>query len=354
MSLQIKEMDTATESDYQKLIESIPGALLYHSLKYRNFLRQVLTPVQDRYLIAYEDGEPMAAIPAFIKQGPMGSVVNSLPFFGSNGSIISKQTCKDTTKMELLKAFNAMCSEEKALSSTIIQNPLAEDNAVFEGYEADYTDERIGQLTPLPLDYSVHELAELLMARFHSKTRNLIRKGIKSNFEMEHNGDLQCLKELYSLHVANMQAIGGIAKHWEVFEAINNNFIYDQDYRIYFAKQNQTVAAALLVFFFNGTAEYFTPAIHVQYRSQQPLSYLIYLAMQDACSKGCEWWNWGGTWLKQDGVYHFKSRWGTKNFNYRYFVKFYSNITKIEQKSKDSILSSYPNFYVLPFSKLKG
>jgi hypothetical protein len=335
-------------------VSKLPDALFYHSIKYRNFLKQILGEARDKYLLAYDNDELIAALPSFVKKGPFGAVVNSLPFYGSNGAIISNAICSDATKIELLNYFDSMCKREEAIASTIIQNPMARDKSIYNNYDQDVIDERIGQLTPLPSGLPTEKVCDHLMNSFHVKTRNMVRKGKKYGFEIEVHNNIKNLTELHRLHETNMQAIGGLAKPWNVFQAIHDNFEYDQDYRIYTARHNETVAAALLVFFFNKKAEYFIPTINVEYRPQQPLSYLIFLAMQDAVAKGCQWWNWGGTWFSQDGVYRFKSRWGTKDFNYKYYIKFHANPTRLKQASKVDVLSSYPFFYVLPFSELSG
>ena len=79
--------------------------------------------------------------------------------------------------------------------------------------------------------------------------------------------------------------------------------------------------AALLVFYFNKTVEYFTPVIDESYRSTQSLALVIYEAMRDSIFNGFSNWNWGGTWLTQGGVYDFKKRWGTTEYRYYYFTR---------------------------------
>ena len=68
--------------------------------------------------------------------------------------------------------------------------------------------------------------------------------------------------------------------------------------------------------------------------------------------KGCVRWNWCGTLLSQEGVYHFKSRWNTIDRPYRYFVREYADIGSLRCKSKSDLLDSYPYFYTLPFRLL--
>ena len=84
---------------------------------------------------------------------------------------------------------------------------------------------------------------------------------------------------------------------------INTCYEAGLDYDIYVAYMQGVKIAAMLVFYFNGTVEYYTPAIVSEYRNYQPLSLMIYIAMQDAMKKGMEKWNWGGTGLTQTSLY---------------------------------------------------
>ena len=72
--------------------------------------------------------------------------------------------------------------------------------------------------------------------------------------------------------------------------------------------------------------------------------------MKNASEKGFKFWNWGGTWLNQDGVYRFKSRWGTKDFPYYYYTTLKNK--EVLNLSKEEILSKFPYFYVISFNEL--
>ena len=267
MNVMIKDLCLESEKQYSQFLKKIPHTLLYHSIKYRNFLNQVLVNARSRYLLAYDDGNIVAAIPAFIKKGPFGTVINSLPFYGSNGSILFCDRCTNSTKTQLLRQFYEMCEAEGAVASTVIENPLSRVDQLFVDHKPDLLDRRIGQFTKLPKKLSTEKVSEHLMSKFHEARRRNIRKAKKSGFYFGHSDSDETLRALYFLHETNIRAISGIAKSWDVFEAFRDNFRYDEDYRIYTAEKNGQVAAALLVFFFNKTAEYFIPATHIKYRS---------------------------------------------------------------------------------------
>ena len=109
--------------------------------------------------------------------------------------------------------------------------------------------------------------------------------------------------------------------------------------------------AALLLFFYNRIVEYYTPVVRKEYRNSQALSATIFRAMCDASNQRYSWWNWGGTWLSQDGVYRFKSRWGTKDLPYRYFTSVHNPAVL---KSTPAELRAWYPLFTVPFSALSS
>jgi Acetyltransferase (GNAT) domain len=357
LSVQIDLLTGDQEANYEKFLQSIDSSLLYASLPYRDFLRCILTESQDRYLVAYKSGEIIGALPLFVKRNvKLGNLLNSLPFYGSNGGVITPPGAPEAlaVKRALIQSFYELASEESAVAATLISNPLDAESAFYEAnIEYSLRDERIGQLTPLPAQSDeALELQEALMALFHQKTRNCVRKAQRSKIGLRHSDSIEDLRALFLLHSQNMVAINATPKPWSIFTTIRETFVYDRDYRIYVAEKDQQVIAALLIFFYNRTAEYFTPATLEPYRVLQPMSLLIFEAMQEAVRRGLTNWNWGGTWLTQGGVYHFKKRWGTVDRRYFYYTRVFDD--SIMKCSKELLLQEYPYYFVVPFGSLKN
>jgi hypothetical protein len=358
MSIEVELLTPSQEACYENLIQAVEYSLLYSSLKYRNFLKRILGNSQDLYLVAYESGRMVGAIPSFVKYNSnYGNILNSLPFYGSNGGMIVSPKAIDSkaVKQSLLDAFHSLAVENSVISSTLISNPLNADIEFYETYSR-YTlqDERIGQVISLPNRWSTEiELQNALMGMFHQKTRNAVRKAQKSQLIVRHSNSLEALQSLASLHQQNMIAVGGLPKPWSVFMSIREIFTYDQDYRVYLAEKDGIIIAALLIFFYHRTAEYYTPATCTDFRIYQPMSLLVYEAMQEAARRGCKYWNWGGTWLTQSGVYLFKSRWGTQDLPYYYYICEYQKSGHLRQLTAKEIANEYLYFYVLPFKILK-
>lgn len=73
--------------------------------------------------------------------------------------------------------------------------------------------------------------------------------------------------------------------------------------------------------------------------------------MKEAINRGMHYWNWGGTWASQSGVYTFKKRWGSTDYPYYYYIQLFSPV--LRTCTQDELLKEYPYFYVLPFNLLQ-
>ncbi|MDC1527531.1 peptidoglycan bridge formation glycyltransferase FemA/FemB family protein [Gammaproteobacteria bacterium] len=337
--MRIETLTPALAEKYEAFILARPETLLYQSWAYQCLLEELLGCRQQGLLVLDDDDELLAALPLMAMDGCYGTVLNSLPYYGSNGGLIGDDS---TALKALIGAYEDMTKQPTIAAATLIENPLAPLDVAY-GYQL--LDERIGQLTPLPADENV---AKALMDSFHYKTRNMVRKAEKNGVRVSVKND--ALPFLINVHEENMKEIGGMAKPRRFFQTIVDHFKVDVDYCVYLAHQETEPVAALLVFYYNNTVEYYTPVVRKEYRDTQALSAIIFQAMCDAAQSGYNWWNWGGTWISQEGVYRFKSRWGTKDKPYRYFTSV--NNSALLKSNPGDLLAAYPHFYTVPFSAL--
>lgn len=351
--MRVERLTAANEAEYRDFLASVPESLIYHTPAYRDFLQRVLVGSSAHYMLARDGSRLVGALPALISQsGRYGSILNSLPFYGSHGGILVRPGLPnpDAVRQTLRAAWDDLAHSDRIAAATVISNPLADDWAWYESsWRHDCRDLRIGQLTPLPrAECGDPSGAAAILSLVHQKTRNCIRKGMKSGLDVSRGGTEERFRSLWEMHDADMRAMGGRAKPWEVFEAIRATFKDGADYQLYVAHRAGQISAALLVFFGYRTAEYFTPATRPEERIFQPMSLLIYEAMCEAVRRGCNWWNWGGTWVRQTGVYQFKSRWGTIDRPYHYFTRLYDSSLRMAEPAM--LLTEYPYSYVLPFA----
>lgn len=347
--MNIALLDDSTSSQYEEFLLASDTTLLYASDKYRQLLRCVLGAA-DRYLIAQDKQDNMVgALPAFLsKSEALGSVLNSLPFFGSHGGVIEHRG-DETVRRLLLASYADLAAEEGCVATTLIASPFEPTNrAASWPVPHTFTDQRVGQLKRL--GSLVGNADDALFATYHKARRTDLRKARRIGIKVHCDSSLASLEFLSETHLQSMKRIGGLPKPPEFFRKIPDFFKPDVDYLVWTATLDEQPIAALLVFYFNRVAEYFTPVTLQGFREFQPLSALIHAALKDAASRGFWWWNFGGTWPPQQGVYSFKSRWGVEDRPYTYYVTVRDQ--SILHHSRYDLLDAFPYFFVVPFERL--
>jgi hypothetical protein len=325
---------------YDQFLLSLDGSLFYQSLQHKRFIEELLG-CNGHYLLATEDGTIRGALPLMKTLGKYGTVYNSLPYYGSNGGVIAVD---QEAYQRLRDTYNRLARAEDTAGSTLIETPQLPGTGT--GIVHDLTDTRIGQWTEIGFE---NDAGAKLMQAFHYKTRNMIRKAAKSKVDVDiDNSQIDFLRQL---HRENMSAIGGKAKPDRFFNLIDKHFSKEKDYDIFIARKGGAPIGALLVFYFNKTVEYYMPVVKVDSRTYQPLSLIIHQAMVESARRGYKYWNWGGTWLTQEGVFRFKKRWGTINREYHYHIAI--NNKNIYRATQEEMLANYDYFYVIPFKLLE-
>ncbi|OEK05223.1 peptidoglycan bridge formation glycyltransferase FemA/FemB family protein [Roseivirga misakiensis] len=344
-----KGMPFDLDGDYSELLLSQMTTLFYQSLSYHKLLEKHLA-AEAYYFLWFQEKQLKAVFPFMIKRNDeYGAVLNSLPYYGSNGGpVYSNELSGEDIKWintSLLKEFDSFCHKEGIVLSTIVTNPYCPEETDWftQNWKHDKTDYRIGQITPIPNTETVEtDLMELFS---NPRPRN-IRRAIKAEISVTVEHDKVSLDFLYNVHKENIESIGGIPKRKEFFELIPEYFS-DEEFAVFVARKDNEPIAAILLFYFNKTVEYFTPATIHDFRRDQPSALLIFEAMKEASKKGFENWNWGGTWKSQEGVYDFKKRWGAQDHEYKYFIRF--NDPDIIDQPIEGLKKAFPNFYLYPY-----
>ncbi len=335
--MRVEELRAPEEPQYDEFLRGREEALVYQSTKYKRFLRELLG-CEERYLVARsEDGQIRGVLPLLWTGADGARIYNSLPFYGSHGGVIADD---DETTRTLLDAYAAIATARGTRCSTVVANPLAPEPPAEPIHNL--SDERVSQVTPLPAPHADPEA--VILDGIDSSARRNVRKAREHGITV--SVDHHEMDELRRLHQANIRALGGLPKSDDFFACLSRHFRPSADYDIYVARSGSLVVAALLVLYCNQTAEYFTPAVDPEFRSWQPLAPILVTAMAAAATRGLRYWNWGGTWLTQEGVYRFKRKWGARESRYSYYVQL--NDRELLRRSPAEVMAAHRHFYVVP------
>lgn len=330
------------ERDYIRFISNCKNTHIYSDLNYLDAISEY-TKAELYFVVDIVDHEIVSALPFCIYFGSYGPVINSLPFYGSNGGIISRNKISNFNL--IIDKVLEFAKENRCVSVTIIESPL---NPVgdYEFAKFNYQDSRISLLNYFEQNIKPSDLME----SFEDPRPRNIRRAKKAGVEVKESYSVESIEFLAKTHYQNISRIGGLPKNYDFFQSITRKLPTNQ-WVILEASINGTRIASLLLLYSKDVIEYFTPVNLPGYRHLQAQSLLIFTGMCFAIAKSIYIWNWGGTWHTQKGVYDFKKKWGPTELKYNYYCAILEE--SILYKEKTSLLQQYPYFYVLPFSELK-
>lgn len=349
--MRITTLRSGDRNHYQRFLFANKHSLIYSSVEFRNFLREVVKGEIIHYL-AWRGDTLCGVLPvSYVEHPDYGKVINSLPWYGSYGGCTLSGSDDGDARKILLQKYAELLDDPSVFSATLILSPF--ENDYLSEYEEilrpPFSDRRIGQITALP-PYSDTAQAELMQI-IRQKTRNLVRKSLQQGFSSRVTDEDWAWEFLHRTHMENIGAVGGKAKPWKHFEAMRRNIPVEWR-RLYVAQLNDVAVAAVLLFRFNQTVEYITPVIKLEYRPLQPLSFLIYGAMLDSIEAGYQYWNWGGTWVTQQSLHHFKAGWGARDYPYTYLIHASQDSVDRIRQNAVGISGCFPWHYLFPFDQL--
>jgi len=331
----VQTLEADPQDEWDTYLRSHGGGLVYQSLAWRDLLVDLLG-CRAEYLVVRSRGRITGALPMMWRQTSGRTILNSLPYFGSNGGIVASDAISHD---HLVSAWNERACDPGTASATMICNPFIA--ASEEGICHTHVDSRWSHATMLEQDRDPLELTE------PSAARN-VRKAQRSGLEVHR--DPGALGELAVLHGEHMGGLGGRVKDKRFFSILSRRLQAGRNYDVYVARTDGELAAGLLVLYFDRTVEYFLPAIAQRFRSLQPLALLLYRAMLDAASRGFSRWNWGGSWPSQEGIVRFKRKWGGMPRSYAYYTQL--NDASLQHEGAERLLALGGHFFVVPFSSL--
>lgn len=334
-NLEIAAWTETLDADVAAFVAGHPEGLVYYTPVFRDYLAKMLG-ARSLGRLALENGRVVGVMPLLALDGPHGTVINSLPFFGSNGGVLAETAAAEQV---LRKEYEKLASAGGVALSVWISHPFME--VLSPSHE--YQDERIAQWTDLTV-----ECVGGLPGGIDSSARRNVGKAESSGVLVREAPD--ALGFLEEVHRENMAAIGGRAKPHDFFLCLPETMTYGRDWRLYVAERNGEMLAALLTFEAGRTVEYVMPAVRESARGLQPTAAILARAMGDARSRGFTRWNWGGTWLTQEGVYRFKKKWGAAERRYSYFITL--NDQSLLALTAGQLADAYPWFYTLPYHLL--
>jgi len=345
---------------WDDLVLNCPWGSFYHSQNNLEIIKGV-SPARIVYIAALDEEDNLVGGLALgIQEGSLGSVVNCLPYFGSYGDAIISSLAKTSVEKQLYNRALEYSQEIDALCFTVITSPFAEavhHQQVRKWLEPTFMDERCCQIVHLP-SYSGEEkqiYTEKVLGQIQGRARTVYRKIVRSGLLPGRVETGTEALEFSQIHRENIGGKGGVFKTEAFFKLA---FAMSQESpraaELDVMRDRNLITGGVVLFYFKDTVEYHTTCLREEYRSIGPLTGIIIDRLIEAGMDGYRYWNFGGTWRSQVGVYKFKSSFGARDHPYFYFTKFLRSLNWVKTVSAEQIVRDYPLCFVIPFSELGG
>jgi hypothetical protein len=131
--MNIEILDEKKYEQYEQFVKQFEGGLFYYSIKYKNFLEELLD-CESQYYIVVQNEKILAVYPLMFKDGKFGRVYNSLPFYGSHGGLLS---IDEKASKLIIDTINEISSHGNTATNMYVAN-LFEDTTC--GFNHDIVD----------------------------------------------------------------------------------------------------------------------------------------------------------------------------------------------------------------------
>lgn len=282
------------ESDadaWDEFVETHPKSTPFHLLAWKRTIEQSFG-YRSTYLCAYRDGGIEGVLPLFLVQNPIiGKALISSPFAVYGGILASS----DTARKELYSAAIDL-GHKMGVDYIEFRNAWLEQ-AVGEPNVHRYVSFR----QPL-----VPQDDEALMASLPKKTRNMVRKALKTPFTTRYN--VRDCQVMHDVHSRNMRRLGTPNFPPRYFRNLLANFGERADIREV-RLEGKPVAVSLNLYF-HGEMHTYHAAADSRLKALAPNIFMYFDHIRWAGLKGFESFDFGRS-KHGTGPFEFKKHWNT-------------------------------------------
>ena len=125
--IRVEKLTPAFGRRYQKFLRSDPTCLVYASLEFRDFLLKAVGGTSTVLMALDEQDQIVGTLCYFVSCSSFGTVINSMPWYGSHGSCIVRGNFPEDVRCALIMRFREITEQPDVLSATVILTPDEEN-----------------------------------------------------------------------------------------------------------------------------------------------------------------------------------------------------------------------------------
>lgn len=319
--------------------------------------REVITEVDRDEAVFFlcrrgdDDGRLVGLLPTYRFEGPLGSILTSVPLPGPLGGV-AYVAGEDHAPIvaALLDACLAWARSSKSDLVSLITNPFRPDADLYAEVQApDFILDNA--LHALDLREDVAEDGSLLKAG-NSLLRN-VRRARASDLCVDEEQSVSNLDEWYAIHEKRHRRLGATPLPQSLFRAALEHAVPSGRARFFFIRTHEggEMIAGGLYLCHGSVMDAFMPSMDDRHASLRPNHLLAAHTIAWARREGYRYYNWQGS-PPGGGVERFKLSWGSRRFEYCFMTWVTGDASAFLAASVSELVEDYRWHYVLPFDRL--
>lgn len=290
LNLRVEMLQEGDSCAWDAFVNAHPHGTPFHLLAWMRTISESFG-YRPRYMLAREDGAIRGVLPLFFVQNPViGKALISAPFAVYCGILANND-----------EARRALYDHARELGEQLGVEYIEFRNA--------YPEQCVGEPNVhryVTFSQAIVQGDEAILASIPKKTRNLVRKALKTAFEMRYS--VQDLRPFEDLYAKNMRRLGTPCFPSNYFASLVRNFGPMVDIRECW--HDGKPMAASLNFLYRGDMHIYYAAADTEYNALGPNTYMYFDHLRWAGENGLKTFDFGR--CKRDtGVFEFKRHWNT-------------------------------------------
>lgn len=322
-SLRVIEIDPQTDLRWEAFMTSIPASLIYHHPSWLKVLEEVY---------GYKPGHLAC-------EDSSGQVVGILPLFYRRGW----RTGRSFTSM-FTSPLTDGNSPQVALVQAAIERTRAESGTQLHlKVMSNALDGLVDGLVGVPVHetyvLALPEKADLL--RLNSSIKRAINKATKAGVQIRQAQNERELRVWYEMYLQTMHRLDVFPKPYRFFEAAWQHLHPRGLLRLLLAEHIEAGRSKLLAGFIlllcGQSVSYASAGWRHEEQALRPNDALHWRAIQDACTEGFRWYDFGDVPLDNQGLARYKSKWGAETkmvYDYAYPIP-RNGISSVHDRSRN-------------------
>jgi len=290
MAISIKGLKPQDEVAWDEFVSQHPNGTPFHLLAWKRSIQETFQ-YQPTYLLAMDDTRICGVLPLFLVENfVIGRVLISCPF-AVYGGILADSPEASTALQLYVRSFG----NELRVDHVELRNAHPEQCSAAP---------HLSQYVTFTQQTETDELT--LLASLPKKTRNIVRKVLRMNYETRiESSDFRRFEDLYS---RNMRRLGTPSFPRRHFSSLKTHFGSMVDVREVLL--DGKVVAASLNFYFRDHMHVYYAASDPAFKGSAPNNYMYFDHLRWAGQNGYRTFDFGRC-KRGTGVFEFKRHWAT-------------------------------------------